>query len=123
MGLGEGTLSKVPSPKLVASRLAVFRGESALLFVILERVELVVAAALMQQLLVCSLLLYDAVREQNDIVSVLDRRQSMGDDQHCADVLHLFQRVLNEQLGLGVDIRRCLVEDHDLGAVEYRTCK
>ena len=42
----------------------------------------------------------------------------MGDDEHRADVLHLLQRILDEDLGLGVDIGGGFVQNQDLRLME-----
>ena len=62
-----------------------------------------------------------AVREHDDIICVLDRRKTMRDHQHRADVHHLFKRILDQKLRFGVDIRGRFVEDHDLGFMENGT--
>ena len=42
----------------------------------------------------------------------------MGDHEHGADAAHFFQRVLDQQLGLRVDICRSLVQNHHAGLVD-----
>lgn len=44
-----------------------------------------------------------AVGQHNNVVRVLDGGQPVRDDQHRADGPHLFQRILNQKLGLGVN--------------------
>ena len=74
-----------------------------LLLAILQGIQLVVAALEMEQLLMGALLNDLAVGQQNDVVRMLDGGQAVCHNQHGADVFHLLQRVLNEQLGLRVD--------------------
>ena len=59
-----------------------------------------------------------AVCQQDNIIGMLDGGQAVGNDQHGADVLHLFQRVLNEKLSLGVDVGGGLVQDHHRRTVD-----
>ena len=54
----------------------------------------------------------------DNVVRVLDGAQAVGYDQHGADVLHLFQRVLNENLRLRIDVGGGLVQNHDGGLVQ-----
>ena len=54
-----------------------------------------------------------SLAQQDDIIRMLDGGKPVGDDQHSADILHLLQRILNEDLGLGVDIGGGFVQDHD----------
>ena len=53
-----------------------------------------------------------------DLVGGLDRRQAVGDDQRRAARQRLGQRLLDEQLGLGVEVGGGLVEDDDGRALE-----
>ena len=55
--------------------------------------------------------------EQDDLVRVLNGRESVRYHEHRTDVHHLFKRVLDEKLGLCVDVCSCLVEDHNCGLV------
>ena len=64
-----------------------------------------------------------AVGQHNNVVRVLDGGQPVRDDQHRADGPHLFQRILNQKLGLGVNIRRCFVKNHDAWLVDDRPRK
>ena len=73
---------------------------------------------LCQQRLVAALLQNLAVGQYNDIVRVLDGGKPVRHDQHRADRTHFFQAILNQQLGLGVDIRRGFVQYHDAGFVD-----
>ena len=59
-----------------------------------------------------------AVRQHDDVVRVLDGGQAVRHDQHGADGAHLFQRVLNQDLGFGVDVGGRLVKDHHAGLVQ-----
>ena len=65
-----------------------------------------------------ALFLDDTMGQEDDVVRVLDGREPVGNDQHSADVLHLLQRVLNEQLRLGIDVGGSFVQDHDAGLVD-----
>ena len=56
--------------------------------------------------------------QQNNVVRVLDGAQAMCHDQHGADVLHLLQRVLNEDLCLRIDVGGGLVQNHDGGLMQ-----
>ena len=60
--------------------------------VVLQGVELVVAAPLFQQLLVGALLNDPAVGQHDDVVGVLDGGQPVGHDQHGAHRAHLLDR-------------------------------
>lgn len=51
--------------------------------------------------------------EDEDLVSVDDGRQAVGDGQHGALLAHLGQRRLNVPLRLGIKRRRGLVQQHD----------
>ena len=82
---------------------------SELFLGILQRVKAVILPVQRQQFLMRSRLDNLAVREQQNAVGVPNGRESVRNDQHCADVHHLFKRILNQQLGLGVDIRSSLV--------------
>ena len=77
-----------------------------------------VAALLAQQLLVVTLLDDLSLGQQNDIVGVLDGTQAMGNDQHCADVLHSFQGVLNEHFRFCIDVGGGLIQNHNAGFVD-----
>ena len=70
-----------------------------------------------------ALLYYPSVREHDDIVGVLNRGKAVSYHQHSSDVHHLFERILNEHLGLGVDVGGRLVENHDGGLMDDRSCK
>ena len=63
-------------------------------------------------------LLHDlSVREHDDIVGVLNGGKAVGNDEHRTNVHHLFERVLNELLGLGVNVCGRFVQNHDLRLV------
>ena len=59
-----------------------------------------------------ALFLDDTVRQYDDIVRVLNRGQAMGNDQHGSDILDLFQGILNQDLGLRVNIGRSLIQNN-----------
>ena len=94
-----------------------------LLLMILQRVQLVISAVLRQKLLMVPLLEDLAVGQHNNVVRVLDGGQPVRDDQHRADGPHLFQRILNQKLGLGVNIRRGFVQNHNAWLVDDRPRK
>ncbi len=81
----------------------------------MELIQTVVPTALFQQLGVGALLDDLAVGQEDDVVGVLHRGEAVRHDQHSADIHELFQRILDECLGLGVDVGGSLVQDHDLG--------
>ena len=85
---------------------------------VLQRVELVIPPVPGQQLLVSALLQNFAVREHNDVVRVLNGGQAVSHNEHSAHRAHLFQRILDQQLGLGVDVGGGLVQDHHAGLVQ-----
>ena len=80
---------------------------------VLELVEPVVEAALLQQLGVGAALADLAAVHDEDAVGVLDGRQPVRDDQRGAPAEQARHGILDEQLGLGVDARRRLVEHQD----------
>ena len=61
-----------------------------------------------------------ALLQDDDLIGVLDGREPVRHDQHRADGPHLFKRPLDQDLSLGVDVRRRLVEDQDLRPVQDR---
>ena len=56
---------------------------------------------------------YLAVLKDDYLIGVLYRRQPVGHDEHCADRSHLLERLLDQDLGLGVDVGGRLVEYQD----------
>lgn len=54
-------------------------------------------------------------------VGVADRGKPVRDDEHRADIHHLFERILNENLRFGVDISRRFVQNHNFRAMNYRS--
>ena len=54
-----------------------------------------------------------ALVEHEDLVGGLDGRQAVGDHERRAPGQRLGQRLLDEQLGLGVEVGGGLVEDDD----------
>ena len=85
-----------------------------LLAAALEGVELIVAALCLEQRLVRALLEDLAVGEENDLIGAADRRQTVRDHEHGSDIHHPLERILDQNLGLGIDVGGRLVEDHDL---------
>ena len=94
-----------------------------LLLLELQGIELVVPALLVQELLMGALLHDLAVGQDDDVVGVLDGAQAVSHDQHGADVLHLFQGVLDEHFRFRVDVCRGLIEDHHGGLVQDGPCE
>ena len=89
----------------------------------LEGIELIVAAALGEELMVRALLDYLAVAENNNIVRMLDGGKTVSDDEHRTDIHHLFKRILDEKLGFGIYIGGGFVENHDARLVEDCACE
>ena len=81
-----------------------------------------VTALLVEQFLVGTLLNDLALRKQDDIVGVLNGGQPVGDHQHSADVLHLFQGVLNEHFRFGVDVGQWYGQSLIAAAGRRRSC-
>src|SRR5437867_3455596 len=75
----------------------------SLVSAVLELVEPVVDAPLREEILVRADLHDASLVEHDDPVDVLDRRQTVGDDDRGPAGHELLQRVLDEVLGLGVD--------------------
>ena len=94
-----------------------------LLFVVLQGVELVVPPMPGQQLLVGALLQNFTVGQHDDVVRVLDGGQAVRHNEHRADGAHLFQRILNQHFGFGVNVGRGFVKNHDLRLVDQRPRK
>ena len=89
----------------------------------LEGIELIIAAALGEELMVRTLLDYLAVAEDNNIVRVLDGGKTVSNDEHRTDIHHLFKRILYEKLGFGINIGGGFVENHDARLVNDCACK
>ena len=89
----------------------------------LEHIEAVVSTAFSKQLKVVALLDDLTVRENDDLVCVLNCGQTVRNDKHRADGLDLLKRVLDEELGLGVNVSSSLVKNDDGGLMHYRSCK
>ena len=67
-----------------------------------------------------ALLDYFAVLQHDDLVGMLDGRQSVRHHQHRSDGFHLLQGFLDEYFGLGIDVCGRLVEYQYLRSVDYR---
>src|SRR5271156_538681 len=74
-----------------------------LLIFVLQLIELVVNAALGQQLLVRSHLADLAFVHHDDLVGALDGGETVRDDQGCSAFHHAIERVAHTELGLGID--------------------
>src|SRR5581483_702289 len=77
---------------------------------VLQLVETVVDAALREEIVVRPHLHDAALVEHDDAIDVLDRRQTVGDDDRGPADHQLRERVLDEVLGLRVDGARGFVE-------------
>ena len=88
-----------------------------LLLLELKHIEAVVSAALCKQLKVVALLDDLAVGENDYLIRVLDRGQTVCNDKHRTYRLDPLKRVLDKELGLGIDICSSLVKDDDRGLV------
>ena len=86
----------------------------------LQLIEFVVVSAAAEQLLVRAALGDLAVLEHDDLIGVLNGGEPMRDHEHGADGADLFERLLNQNLGFGVDIGGRLVENQNLRVVEHR---
>src|SRR4029079_18723174 len=83
-------------------------------------VELRVAAARAEQLVVGALLDDRSVLEDDDEVRVADGRETVGDDERGAAVEQAAQRALDASLGADVDRARGLVEEEEARVGEQR---
>ena len=61
----------------------------------LQDIKFIVPAPVFNKLCVRALLDYFSVGQHYYIIGAAYRRKPMRDDEHCAYILHLFQRVLN----------------------------
>ena len=90
---------------------------------VLQGIELMVAALLLQKLLVIALLQNFALTEHDNIICVLDGGKSVGYNQHSADIARLFQRILNENLGLRINIGCGFIQNHNRRLMDDGTGK
>ena len=90
---------------------------------ILQHVQLMISALFVQQLLMRALLNDLAAGQQNNVIRMLNGGKAMGHDQHSADILDLFQGILDQDLCLRVDIGGGFVQDHDGRLVQNGTGK
>ena len=79
----------------------------------LAHVELVIKAFLGQKGFVIALLDETAVINDEDLVSLADRAEAVGDDEGGAPGHQAQQRILNMDFGARVDAARRFVEDED----------
>src|SRR5579859_3270139 len=86
-------------------------------------IELPVAALEVEQLLVAALLDHLAVLEHDDSGGVPDRREPVGDHDRRATGKQPPQALLDQRLGVDVDVRSGLVEDEDAGIGDQRSRK
>ena len=89
----------------------------------LQLIEFIVITPVFQQLLMISSFDNLSVLQDDDLIGMLDRRQTMCHHQHCPNGLHLLQRLLNQHFRLRIDIRRRLIENQDLRLMNDRTGK
>ena len=73
---------------------------------VLQRIQLIIPAMGGEKLLMGALPEYFAVRQDDDIVRVLDGGETVGHDEHGAHAPHLFEGVLNLSLIHISDLRR-----------------
>ena len=73
---------------------------------------------LVQQRLVVALFHDLAVGEDDDVIRMLDGGQTVCHDEHGANVLDLFQAVLDQQLGFGIDVGGGFVQDDHRGLMD-----
>ena len=90
---------------------------------VLKGVKLMVTALQMEQLLMGALLDDLALRKQDDVIGVLNGGKPVGNHQHSADVLHLFQRILDQNFRFCVDVGGGFVQDHNAGFMDNGTGK
>ena len=86
---------------------------------ILKHIEVVVSAALFKKLEVVALLDYLAVGKHDNVIGVLNGGKPVGYHKHRAYIHHFLKRILDKKLGFGIDICRCLIEDHNRGLMNY----
>ncbi len=78
-----------------------------------HRVERGIFAVVLQEFSVRPLLDDATCLQDNDVVGVLDRRETMGDHQRSAPLQQSSQSLLDDQFGEGIDVRGCLVQYED----------
>src|SRR5579864_4760771 len=86
-------------------------GDGDFLVFVLQLVELVVNAALGEQLLVRAHLAYAALVHDDNLVGALHRREAMRDDQGGAALDHAAERFAHAEFGFGVDARSRFVKN------------
>ncbi len=77
------------------------------------RIQLIVRAFFLDQIVVVATLDDPALFEDHDRVRVLDRRQTMRDDEHRTARHQLVHPFLNDPFGTGIDRRSRFIEDED----------
>src|SRR5262249_14318777 len=94
--------------------------ERVLLGAVLFLVQLAIAPAERDELLVGTTLDDLAVLEHEDLIGALDRRQAVGDDERRATATQRAEAVADERLALAVEARRGFVENQDARIGEDR---
>jgi len=114
----ERRTSKISSCNVLPDRWRVAQG--CLRFHLLSRIQLIIPAAPNDELVVRAALGDALVRDVQDAVAVLHRRQTVRDDERGAALQQLVQASLQQTLRLGIDRRRRFVEDQDARVGEQR---
>src|SRR5687768_7895086 len=106
-----GKATTVPLQQLGGSERTRLVADELLFVLELQLVEAVVDASLREELLMRSRLAELTLVHDQDPVHALNRRQPVRDgDRRPASHRHL-ERIANEQLGIGIDARRRLIEN------------
>ncbi len=79
-----------------------------------------IEAAPLQELLVGAAIDQPTCFDDQDLIRLPDRRQPMGDHERGAAPKQRRQCLLDESLGLGIQVRGRLVKDQDRGILEQR---
>ena len=82
-----------------------------------------ICAFFVEQLLMVALFHDFTMGQQDDVVCMLNGGQTVSNDEHGANVLHLLQRVLDENFRFGVDVGGGFVQDHHAGFMDDGTGK
>ncbi len=78
--------------------------------------------AFVEQLLVAALFNDLAMVDNNHIVGVTNRAETVGDDETGSTLHQAQQRFLNASLGAGIDAARRLIQDQDIGVSQDGAC-
>ena len=83
--------------------------------------QLGVHALMLQQIVVRSAFHDPPIFNHHNFISLLNGRQTVGDNQRGAVFLQLIQRCLNGSLGLGIQRRGGFIKDQDRAVTQQRT--